>query len=391
MKFIPTALILALFILLIACPNPDTPDPAICDDGYHPCGPDSQECCLDTTSYTFTWVVDTFGIYGTEILDVAILAEDDIRAVGRIWFDDPDSSFNGTGREYFNLAKFNGSDWEFHRVGEDHPGTTYAICVINENDIWYSMGGSPFHWDGSSYQKFYPSINPGIPDSAKVNRIWANTNDDVYFACDNGHFLHFDGQEFESIETDTYLHLVDIIGTEGSDDIFIRGYKNPGSGNPPGCVILHYNAASGDVQRLYYSTYPNTPDENGWTVGFGGGSQSSIVSISTDDGILEVDATTGSRSLVRSQTCKIGRSQSNSDGPLATRNIFYTAPNDALYIGILCRVVHFNGLSYNVDSSIYDVFSEIRVENSVQLGNLYVVAGYQFNWGYGAIVRIWKK
>ena len=346
---------------------------------------------MDTTSYTFTWVLDTFGIYGTEIFDVAILAEDDIRAVGRIWFDDPDSSFNGTGREYFNLAKFNGSEWEFHRVGEAFPGNTYAICVINENDIWYSMAGSPVHWDGTNYTSYFPSYSAVVPEGAPINRIWAKTPDDIYFVGYNSSFIHYDGLAFESIETDTYINLVDIVGTSGSDDIFIRGYKNPGNGDPPGCTILHYNAASGDLQRLYYAEYPNTQGEYGWVLGFGRGSQSNSVYVSTDDGLLEINASTGVRSLIPPEICKFGRSQYNQDGPGQVLNIFYSAPNDIFFVGILMKNIHFNGHSYNLQLDAYEAFPEIRPANSAQLGNMYVVAGYQYNWGYGAIARIWKN
>jgi len=55
-----------LVLLFTACPDNNNPPPiADCDPGYHPCGTDSTECCLDTTSHNFVWEIDTLGGYGS--------------------------------------------------------------------------------------------------------------------------------------------------------------------------------------------------------------------------------------------------------------------------------------------------------------------------------------
>tara|TARA_B100000315_G_C14595477_1_gene598834 strand:- start:30 stop:263 length:234 start_codon:yes stop_codon:yes gene_type:complete len=65
-----TVFSIILVVLFTACQkdpdslNGDTPDePFECPDGYHICGSDSTDCCLDTTSHNFVWEVDTLGGY----------------------------------------------------------------------------------------------------------------------------------------------------------------------------------------------------------------------------------------------------------------------------------------------------------------------------------------
>ena len=86
--------------LITACPDPPDTNPQLadCPVGKSPCIDDSTECCWDTTSHNFTWEIDTLGISGS-LRDVQIIDENNIWVVGEIEVDDPDSSFNGTGRE----------------------------------------------------------------------------------------------------------------------------------------------------------------------------------------------------------------------------------------------------------------------------------------------------
>ncbi len=86
MRFKLTVLLTTLIFVLIACPEPpEELDLAMCDEGYHPCGPDSQECCLDTTSSEFTWIIDSLGLYGSELFDATVISQDDIWVVGIIY------------------------------------------------------------------------------------------------------------------------------------------------------------------------------------------------------------------------------------------------------------------------------------------------------------------
>ncbi|MFQ6608684.1 MAG: hypothetical protein ACE5EE_09125, partial [Fidelibacterota bacterium] len=60
-----TPLFLVLSILfLVGCPDEDGDSITECPEGYHLCGEDSTDCCLDTTSHDFVWDVDTLGESG---------------------------------------------------------------------------------------------------------------------------------------------------------------------------------------------------------------------------------------------------------------------------------------------------------------------------------------
>jgi len=51
------------------------------EDNSSPCETDYSQCCLDTTSHNFSWDIDTLGLYGSYLNDVAIVDENDIWVV----------------------------------------------------------------------------------------------------------------------------------------------------------------------------------------------------------------------------------------------------------------------------------------------------------------------
>ncbi len=166
----------------------------------------------DTTSHNFIWEVDTLGIYGSYLKDVWIVNENDIWVVGKIIMPDPDSSFNGTGRETFNAAHWNGSRWNLSRF--ERGALLNSIWYFNENDIWAS-GGVPIHWDGNTWD-FYHLWDMGVldQDDGGVEHIWASSPSDIYFVGRKGSIVHYDGSNFEKMESGTTLDIQDIWGAK---------------------------------------------------------------------------------------------------------------------------------------------------------------------------------
>ncbi len=378
-----------LLILLVACPKPvEELDPAICEDGYHPCGPDSQECCLDTTSFTFTWVADTFGVYGTEIRDVAIIAEDNIWVVGLINVEVPDTSQGGTKIETFNLIRFDGEQWHYSKIGLDpYPGLTYCIWVINENDIWFSMRGSPVHWNGQTYTEYYPGILNYPTTARAIKRIWAASSDDVYFVGHNGTFLHFDGIQFETIETSTYMNIVDIQGTTDGKHLYLECYQNPG--DPAGCAILHYDVIGQEIRRLYYAEHPNTQGLYGWVSGLGIKPDNELL-VGSDDGLLVFNTQNFETTLILNSESYIGRNYTSEYGSIGLRDILWSGPNDIFFAGFGFKYIQYNGIRFQPILDIYEQWGDCRIEAADRLNDLYVLVGYESGWQYGIVVRMWK-
>jgi len=218
MKFKLTLLIPTIILLLIACPKPTPPDPTTCDKGYHPCGLDSQECCLDTTSHEFAWEVDTLGEYGSWVYGIDIVNADDIWACGEFRTDSTK----------YNLAHWNGQDWTLlgteaaYRNGFLSEKLT-SIMVFAQDDIW-ALGGYPYHWDGEQWT-IYHLQDMGLMSGGFHGELWGSSSSDMYFSGKDGHLAHFDGSSFSMIDVGVDTRFVDISGTPDGSQVFVVGYN----------------------------------------------------------------------------------------------------------------------------------------------------------------------
>ena len=195
---------------------------------------------MDTTSHNVVWEVDTLGINGSYLNDVWVVDENNIWVVGRIVKPDPDSSFNGTGKEYFNVAHWDGNEWELIRAIHSTP--LNSIYYFSDNDIWVCSGVT-LHWNGEEWEMFHLwdmgvlGLNEG-----GVTQVWGTSSSNIYFVGIKGTIVHYDGNSFEKMESGTDVDLTDIWGISGSK-IWVAGRDNNGS------VILNYD---GNEWRTFY-------------------------------------------------------------------------------------------------------------------------------------------
>ncbi len=222
-------LLYALILLSAGCKCSTDPKPADCDAGflpceddvttccevvceelYHNCGEMLTNCCLDTTSHQFSFVVDTIGNYGSYLNDVAIVDENNIWVVGNIETDSGE----------YNAARWNGTDWELMGI-YSNTLDLYSIRYISEYDIWVTDNSFPIHWDGIEWT-LYHLQNMGIHVS--VNQIWGTSSSDLYFVGLNGSIVHYDGSSFVQMESGTEVDLKDIAGTPDGEHVFAIGY-----------------------------------------------------------------------------------------------------------------------------------------------------------------------
>ncbi len=164
---------------------------------------------MDTTSHNFTFTSWTFGTVGSSVLyDVAIINENNIWAVGEIMI--ADTSQNGY--TTYNAVHWDGNEWELKQIpfyynGQIFYSTVKAILVFNENDIWFGIANL-IHWNGTTYQ----SISTSSVFPALVNKMWGTSSNDFYIVGTNGQIAHYNGSNWQLIESGTTLNINDIWG-----------------------------------------------------------------------------------------------------------------------------------------------------------------------------------
>jgi len=199
---------------------------------------------LSPTSHEIVWEIDTLGNYGSYIRDAWIVDENNIWVVGHLGVDDPDSSYDGTGQETFDAARWNGETWNLSRFERGAP--LNSIWYFDENNIWAS-GGVPIHWDGEKWS-FYHLWNMGVlhNNDGGVEDIWASSPSDIWFAGHRGSIVHYDGSSFKKFYSGTDISLTDIYGYS-NDKILICGY-NRTDGR---CILLSGNQSG--FEKIYES------------------------------------------------------------------------------------------------------------------------------------------
>jgi hypothetical protein len=164
---------------------------------------------MDTTSHNFTFQKWPFGSSGSsQLYDVAIINENNIWAVGEIMI--ADTSQNGY--TTYNAVHWDGNEWELKQIPFTYNGQTFysaikSILAFNENDIWFGIA-SLIHWDGTVYQ----SISTATFFPAMVNKMWGISSNDFYIAGTRGQIVHYNGSNWQRIESGTTLNIYDLWG-----------------------------------------------------------------------------------------------------------------------------------------------------------------------------------
>ena len=330
--------------LITACPEPpDTkPQLADCPVGKSPCEDDSTECCWDTTSHNFVWDIDTLGISGS-LRDVQIIDENNIWVVGEIEVDDPDSSFNGTGRETFNAAHWNGREWEYIKIVSGSI-ELYSITYFNENDIWV-CSGIPMHWNGIEWS-YYHLWDMGVlnPDDGGVNYSWGYSSSDIYFVGRHGTIVHYDGTSFTKMASPTTQDLDGIVGIvdpeTGAKRIWAYGWTDyPNRG-----LLLQSDGTDWEV--IWDELNPYFEDEQyvtptvwagiEWFVSYSGGHDHSQVSIHKNDNLIDYEII-------------------HKDYNGFIRDIGGQYSNDLFFVGYDANIFHYNGSTIKSFQSILNI------------------------------------
>jgi len=391
---------LALLILLFACPGP--PEETICGQGMilqndtctcipnaHPSedgescecdtlyhwNDDLEECILDTTTYNIDWVFDTLGIYPSWINDVSIISQNDIWAVGKITYPDPDSSWNGTGKESFNAAHWDGDEWSYHHLDAVDAwgnvsafGEIYSIFSFSENNIWmFTSRGSYIHYDGHEWTTEYVPERRG-----SIKSIWGSSQDNLYFVGRNGNITHYDGNRFTLIESGTDIHLLSVGGSLDAQYVMCVGIDSDGS--------IALQLTNGDVRTIFDNSSSNYSETSGYKAV---GLWDHIAYIATFHGLLTYDFETGDTTWVNLNDLI--------NNFLYIWKIDVYAPNDIFIAGDGGHMLHYNGQHWTYDASVKTAFSNngysANVRNLDVKDNVVVMAGSAFGGEHAFIAR----
>lgn len=143
-----------------------------------------------------------------------------------IWGTAEDDLFLGS--ESGLLAHFDGERWRPFDLG---PNSGYqgflALFGFSPKDVFASTDDDHMlHYDGETW------TSSNVPHGSSAFSIWGSAPDDVY-AVTGVDLIHFDGSEWEVVETklpaDSYWTAV---SGSGPDDVFITGSGGPSSSEP---------------------------------------------------------------------------------------------------------------------------------------------------------------
>ena len=322
---------------------------------------------LDTTSHDFTWTIDTLGSYGSYFNDVAIIDENNIWAVGNIVVPDPDSSFNGTGWKEYNAARWDGERWNLMGI-YSNTLDLYSIFYFSENDIWVTDYCSPIHWDGQEWT-LYHLQNMGL-DACAGNAIWGSSPEDVYFVGDNGSIVHYDGSGFIRLESGTDKNLFSVSGTLDGKYVFTCGTNQYYES-----VILQISDYQ--VETIYKG-------DGAWSLPAGAPRATYVYGdtayFASGISVWKYNYLTGESNVVY---------EAQNYEHIYASAIHVNSPNDIFISGARSEFLHYNGVRWSSDLSIWAQFGYhgVAIYDMDVKGNQVVMVGSCYGAGKGLIAR----
>jgi len=305
-----------------------------------------QVSTLPTTSNNFTWKTYIFGDFkygSSELLDVAIIDENDIWAVGEIYTDT-------TGQPY-NAVHWDGQKWKLKRISvmyRDNLITTplEGIFTFSKNDIWVT-NGFPIHGNGNIWEMYHLQ-DMGL--SVSISKVWGQNSNDIYFVGRSGSIAHYNGTSWSKIESGTTTNINDVWGikdtTSGTSLILSTVSSRYQRGD------YKFLSISGNTAEKYFS-WPYTRLYGVW---FNSPQKIYIVG---DGGYLY-------------ENNKLNRIDLPTNSFLT--RVKGTELNNIFVAGCCNTLLHFNGVSWKAMQGIYGNYEGLDIK-----GNLVVAVGWTTN------------
>jgi hypothetical protein len=211
--------------------GPDSTDcvPVSCLPGYYLCGEDSTECCPEITSHDFRWTVEVLGTWQGKLYDVAILNRNDAWVVGRI-----QTSVEHNQDSIFNAAHWNGIDWEYVQVpvaqitpngiADYYPYELRSILAFSKDDIWFGYAGLQLIHWDGENYTHYYA--PFLSIDAIATHMWGTDGNNIFLTGYDGKIVHWNGSNFQLMESHTEVDILDIWGISDGSVIWACGWDD---------------------------------------------------------------------------------------------------------------------------------------------------------------------
>ncbi len=339
-----------------------TYQPTVNVSGKEEAGKQIQVSTLDTTSSNFTWKTYTFGEHSSSTLnDVAIINDNDIWAMGEIYMND---STGNPDPHAYNAVHWDGEKWGLKRIKfyticgqkDKTPYPASSIFIFNKNEIWIAMDGDQIAIIKNNVQVATICLS----FSFSIKKLWGRSSKDVYAVGDNGNIAHYDGTNWEKIESGTNYLIQDIYG-----DV------NPITGKTEilctACARDNYDS---EIIKINENLTTEKLDKVGLKKAVGIWFKPGIRYYVTGDGLFE-------------KKYKETNSWNDlNEGRSITSNfmgaIWGNGLNDIIVVGAFGEVIHYNGMTWrslkNEETTIYGWYGAVKIK-----GNQMVAVGFDGN------------
>ena len=296
--------------------------------------------------------------------------------VGKIYMPDSDSSDNGTGRELFNAAHWDGMEWSYLKVMPDGGYVIPITCIyyFNENDIWFGEMSLPIKWNGEEFFEYHPgnSTHPG--GQGTINAIWGTSSNNLFFIHRNGNILHYDGNEFTKMESGTNIHLLDIDGTPDGKHLFVRGYDGY---VPSKDIVLEYDGTQWNT--IYHIEGHYFPEENDYGHIEGIGVFEDTLYVTTVAGLWKYNFTNKNSVLIPHSISNMNQS--------AYPFVNIISINDIFFAGSGFHYIHFNGITFKHNQEITNMFVQRAMWGADYNGGLAVMVGMFDSFSHAMVAK----
>jgi len=246
----------------------------------------------------------------------------------------------------YNLAHWDGSDWQY-LAAEPTVGASqlYSIYYFHEDDIWVSGACLPIHWDGTTWT-LYHLQEMGFDVCAGYG-IWGTSSSNMYFVGSNGSIVHYDGTNFEQMESGTSITLLEIEGTEDGEHVIVSGYDYVGelSGQSIALELI-----DGTWNTLFYSdSYLGNITEGDY-------GRFASLDVIGDTAYLATSATDLIKYNLRTKAVDIMLKYRSPIYGRSNKFIKGISPNNLIFLSVDKEIIHYNGKTYHTDNILHTAF-----------------------------------
>lgn len=333
------------------------------ENGYRASGSNEVEVStLDTTNHNINWYFYEFGDYSSSYLsDVWLEGTQDIMAVGEILIETNDQDSAGHDNDKYSAVIWEDGNWKLEKIIYQ---SEHYESILNIYGVWKtSLGkylfaaGSIFTWDGFGLAEL--SYLRDIQSDQLAQSIWADLESNIFVTGSSGFISHFDGIEWQRIETGFTTNVRDVwgISNQSEEDNIVLAAISDGEDEGDNKIIkINYNKSITEIdinnsvgKIVPYTIWFDTP----FTLFIGG---NDVFRKSADGKLIKLN--TNCNSFIN--------------------HIRGTAKNDIFAVSEFGSVLHFNGNDWKEYlPPIPFIGTAIAVRE-----NIVVAVGYDSRKGY---------